>query len=334
MGRPTMADVAKIAGVNAATVSRALAGSELVTAETRAKVKAAAAEVGYVHNGPLAQRDQRERQVLITLKDIANPFFSDVVSAIAEVAQEAGFGVLIGNTFARPDIEKRVATNFLSGTVDGLIIQTGHVPRELAKSPDFARRAVAVSLPIAKSGLTTIGIDEFAAAKEAVAFLVSLGHRDIAHIAGPPAPTNEDRLRGYRSALADAGLTVEESRIAFGDNTIRSGQEAAMVILSRLPAPTAIFCANDEMAIGAITVCKQKGLRVPEDVSIIGFDDVEIAGYYDPSLTTVRQPRRELGRRAMIELLALLDGTQRETGERITLGHTLVVRNSTARIEG
>jgi LacI family repressor for deo operon, udp, cdd, tsx, nupC, and nupG len=127
-------------------------------------------------------------------------------------------------------------------------------------------------------------------------------------------------------------FALEETRIAVGDHTIRSGQEAAMVILSRMPIPTAIFCANDEMEIGAITVCKEKGLRVPEDISIVGFDDIEIAAYYNPSLTTVRQPRRELGRRAMIELLSLLDGTQREAGERINLAHTLVVRNSTARI--
>ena len=130
--------------------------------------------------------------------------------------------------------------------------------------------------------------------------------------------------------MSEAGLELDPARIVPGENTMRSGQEAAMVLLSRLPMPTAIFCANDEMAIGAITVCKQKGLRVPEDVSIVGFDDVEIAEFYDPPLTTVRQPRRELGRRAMIELMALLDDERVETGRNIILPHTLIVRGSTA----
>jgi len=333
MARPTMADIARVAGVNAGTVSRALAGSPLVNAETRRRIRAAAEELGYVGPPGRAGREERDRQILIALNDIANPFFSDVVSAIAEVAQEGGYGVLIGNTFSRPDIERRIAQTFLSGAVDGLIIQTGRLPRELSRLPDLARRAIAVAVPIEGSGLTTVGIDEFAAAREAVDYMIALGHRDIAHIAGPPAPTNADRERGYRSAMAAAGLAVDPSRIVLGNNTMRSGQEAAMVILSRLPTPTAIFCGNDEMAIGAMTICKQKGLRVPQDISIVGFDDVEIAEFYDPPLTTIRQPRQELGRRAMAELLSLLEDDGREIGQRIVLQHTLVVRASTERRE-
>lgn len=329
MPRPTMAAVAKLAGVNAGTVSRALAGSSLVSAETRARIRAAAEELGYpLFDGP-SSGSQSERQVLVALRDIANPFFSDVVSGIAEIAQDAGCGVLIGNTFARPDVERRIAATFLSGAVDGLLIQTGHLPRELEQVRDLRRRAIAVAVPIEGSGLTTVGIDELGAAREAVSYLVALGHTDIAHIGGPPSPTNVDRQRGYRAALADAGLTLDPGRIVAGENTMRSGQEAAMILLSRPPVPTAIFCANDEMAIGAITVCKQRGLRVPEDISIVGFDDVEIAEFYDPPLTTIRQPRRDLGRRAMDELLALLDDRQVETGRNITLPHTLVVRGST-----
>ena len=331
MGRPTLADIARVAQVNAGTVSRALAGSALVSPETRRRIRAAADELGYVAPGAKAASDEHDRQVLIALQDIANPFFSDVVSAVAEVAQEAGYGVLIGNTFARPDVERRIAQNFLAGTVDGLIIQTGHLPKELLRVPDLAHRVVAVAVPIEGAGLTTVGIDEFAAAKEAVDYLIALGHRDVGHIAGPPAPTNAERERGYRTAMTEAGLTVDAARIVPGANTMRSGQEAAMKLLSHGPAPSAIFCANDEMAIGVITICKQKGLRVPEDVSIVGFDDVEIAEFYDPALTTMRQPRRDLGRRAMVELLALLDGSQRDAGGKITLPHTLVVRGSTAR---
>ena len=188
MPRPTMAAVARLAGVNAGTVSRALAGSSLVSAETRARIRAAAQELGYpLFDGPTTERES-ERQVLVALRDIANPFFSDVVSGIAEVAQDAGCGVLIGNTFSRPDVERRLAANFLSGAVAGLIIQTGHLPRELEHLRDLKRRAIAVAVPIEEAGLTTVGIDEFAAAKEAVSYLIALGHRDIGHIAGPHPP--------------------------------------------------------------------------------------------------------------------------------------------------
>lgn len=329
MARPTMADIARVAEVNTATVSRALAGSPLVNSATRLKVRKVAEDLGYVSPAERAPRVEREKQILVALNDIANPFYSDVVSAIAEVAQEGGYGVLIGNTFLRPDIERRIALSFLSGTVDGLIVQTGRLPKELSRIPDIAQRAVAVAAPI--EGLMTIGIDEFAAAKEAVHYLISLGHSDIAHIAGPPAPNSDHRERGYASALREAGLTVNPMRTAPGNFSIRSGQEAARVILSRAPAPTAIFCANDEMAIGAICVCKQMGLRVPQDISIVGFDDVEIAEFYDPNLTTIRQPRRELGQRAMVELLGLLEEGHRPSAELVKLHHTLIVRGSTQR---
>jgi LacI family repressor for deo operon, udp, cdd, tsx, nupC, and nupG len=124
-------------------------------------------------------------------------------------------------------------------------------------------------------------------------------------------------------------LPIDESLICSGNNTIASGQDAARIILSRQPLPTAVFCANDEMAIGATIVAKEMGFRVPEDVSIIGFDDVDIAAYYDPPITTVQLPRAEIGRTGMKELLALLDGKRKRTGRRIVLPHHLVVRQST-----
>ena len=331
-GRPTMADVARLAGVTPGTVSRALAGSPLVTAETRAKVDAAVRATGYViHHAARNLRENRSRQILVALPNIANPFFSGVVEAIEETAQAADYGVLIGNTAHRPDGERKIARNLLTGAVDGLLLNTGRVPAELVAFPDIARKVVAIAVPILGAGVTSVAIDQAAAAGEAVTYLTSLGHRVVAHIGGPPSVTSEGRLNGYRTALLAVGVEPDEGLIAFGDNTIPSGQAAARRLLDRRDRPTAIFCANDEMAIGAIIVAKEMGLSVPDDISIVGFDDVEIAAFYDPPLTTIHQPRREIGRTGMKELLALLTGERRRTGRRIVLDHALVVRASTAR---
>jgi len=328
--RATMADVARLAGVTPGTVSRALAGSTLVTPETRAKVTAAVQATGYVVNqAARSLRENRSRQILVALPNIANPFFAQVVAAVEQVAQEAGYAVLISNTGNTAVGERRVAQILLKGAVDGLIVHTGRLPADLAGIPDIARRVVAVAAPLPGSEITSVVIDECAAAREAASYLIGLGHRTIAHIGGPPSVNSEARRRGYCDALVSAGMLVDEALIGSGNNTIASGQEAARIILSRQPRPTAVFCANDEMAIGTTIVAKEMGLRVPDDVSIVGFDDVDIAAYYDPPLTTVRLPRDEIGRTGMKELLALLDGKRKRTGRRIVLPHLLVVRQST-----
>jgi LacI family transcriptional regulator, repressor for deo operon, udp, cdd, tsx, nupC, and nupG len=329
-GRPTMADVARLAGVNTATVSRALAGSPLVTPETRQRVADAVRETGYViHQAARNLRENRSRQVLVALPNIANPFFSAVVSGIEEVAQRAGFAVLLGNTEGRPDGEQKVARQLLTGAVDGLLVHIGRLPEDLQRIPDLARKVVVVANPVPGSGLTTVGIDETAAANDATAYLVSLGHRRIGHVGGPPNVNSADRLAGYRSALATAGLEPDDRLIRSGDNSVESGQAAARSILTASSPPTALFCANDAMAIGAIIAAKQLGLRVPADLSIVGFDDIEIAAFYDPPLTTIHQPRREIGKRSMSELVALLEGRRKTVGRRITLPHALIVRGST-----
>lgn len=144
------------------------------------------------------------------------------------------------------------------------------------------------------------------------------------------AITNRDRFEGYRSALSSARIEADDSLHIAGDNSIASGRSAARKILEHPKRPTAIFCANDEMAIGAIVACRELGLGVPDEVSIVGFDDIEMAAYYHPPLTTVRQPRKDIGKKAMSELLAQLDGSRKRLGRRIVLEHSLIVRQSTS----
>ena len=161
-----------------------------------------------------------------------------------------------------------------------------------------------------------------------VELLADVGHRLIAHIGGPPHNIlTTERERGYRAALAEHGLPIDDRLVTYGDFTIEFGRLAGHRLLDRADRPTAIFAANDEMAIGAIVAAKGLGLRVPRDVSLVGFDDIEFAAAYDPSLTTVHQPRREMGAAAMALLADLLEGRRPEAPE-IALPHEVIVRDS------
>ena len=322
--RLKMADVARIAGVSVATVSRALAGSPLVSEETRARIEAAVRDTGYVVNQVASGlRLQRSRQILVLLPDIANPFFGEVVLGIEEEAQRQGCGVLIGNTARNPEREAALARQFQTGAVDGLVLLTGHKPPGIPPT-----RLVGVSEHIADPAIAVVSIDNRAAAREAVTYLLALGHRKVAHIGGPTGNIlTQQRHAGFLDAL---GGDADPALVQFGDYSIASG-EAAMHAL--LPAqPTAVFCSNDEMAIGAIRAARASGLHVPHELSVVGFDDIPFAGAYDPPLTTIRQPRRDMGRVAARVLLAALD--DQDMPRPAVLPHTLIVRARTGPADG
>lgn len=324
-----MKEVAHRAGVSTATVSRALASPERVSAEVRGRVLQAIAELDYTLN--TAARTLRRSNtgiVLVLVPDIGNPFFSKVLKGIEQCARELGYSVLIGDagddngqleTFARQIDAKRA---------DGMILLNGRLP-------DFmTRRAADVGLPvvtasewIAGAALPSVGIDNVAAAEGAVRHLQDRGHRRIAHIAGPPGNVlSAARLAGYRLALAPGGKPC----VAPGDFSIASGQVAARTLMAARTPPTALFAANDAMAMGAIVALKALGLSVPRDVSVVGFDDIDFAVAYDPPLTTVRQPRFEMGRVAMSLLDSRLRGHESAL-DPVLLPTALIIRDSTAR---
>ncbi len=330
LGRPKMADIARLAGVSVATVSRALAGSAVVAEETRVRIEAAVNQTGYVVNHVASGlRLQRTRQILVLLPTIANPFFAEVVLGVEAEAQAQGFGVLIGSTGGAPEREEALARQLLTGAVDGLILLTGSRPTVLADQPAAAGRLVAVSERIPGAGVPTVSIDNIGAARQATAYLAGLGHRRIGHIGGPPGNIlTAQRLKGFHLGLATAGLDAPPDAVRFGDFTFASGERAMAALLAAAPRPTAVFCSNDEMAIGAIKAARAHGLMVPRDLSVVGFDDIEIASAYDPPLTTVRQPRRALGRvGAELLVAALAAPAAPRRGAR--LAHELVIRDST-----
>lgn len=309
--KPTMADVARRAGVSTATVSRALKKPRQVTEETRQRIQAAIRETGYVPNS-LARnlRTQRSGTVMLVVRDIGNPFYLEIFRGVEAAARARGLSVLMANTENDADRERGYFDMVRQRSADGMILMTGKLPADYASGETGPLPPLVVALEyLPDSGLPTVQIDNVAASASAADHLIGLGHRRIAHIAGPlPEVMSADRLAGYRQAMSAAGLPVDDGLIARGDFTIEAGHAAALTLLARADRPTGITCANDEMAMGAISAARELALRVPEDVSVVGFDDIIFARHFSPPLTTVAQPRHAIGERAMELLAARLDG--------------------------
>jgi LacI family repressor for deo operon, udp, cdd, tsx, nupC, and nupG len=330
---PRMRDVARLAGVSLTTVSRSFSAPGQVSPDARERIEAAIRQLDYTVN--INAQNLRRRSsgvVLVLLPDIGNPFFPALLKGIEETASGTGRAMLVGETGADPARAVAYARYLDSRRADGMILLDGRPPsglvergRATAASP---HPVVVVSERIPGAGLPTVGIDNVRAARDAIDLLASSGHRRIAHIGGPPGNVlTLERRRGYEEGLAAHGLGAGGGLVADGDFSIESGRLAARRLLAADPRPTAIFAGNDEMAVGAIAELKASGLRVPEDVSVVGFDDIEFAAAYDPPITTIRQPRRDMGRAAMSLLADLLE-QRRPGGGEVVLGHELVLRAS------
>ncbi|OWJ77923.1 LacI family DNA-binding transcriptional regulator [Haematobacter genomosp. 1] len=324
--RPRIGDVARIAGVSTATVSRALSNPALVSAETRAAVMDAVEATGYRLNQ--AARNLRHRRtgaIVALVPNLANPFFSQILSGIASVLGPAGYNLLIVDTWtAGADRLRDCAEPSLA---DGLIVLDGTLPAEI----------VTGRLPVVEAcewinGLAAprVKIDNRAAAGLAIDHLVDLGHRRIGHVAGPPESVlSVARLAGVRDRLAMRGLSLAEDALYAGDFSLDSGRRAALSWIAQ-PAdlrPTGLFLASDAMACGFMAEVQRHGIRVPEQVSIIGFDDIELVSHVSPPLTTIRQPRTALGRMAAERLLHQLGGAEEAESDTI-LPVELVIRSS------
>lgn len=331
----TIKEVARLAGVSTATVSRTLAEPEKVADHTRARVMAAISTSGYVTNS-LASNFRRRRtdNVVVLVPDIANPFFSSIIQGIEEIALRHGYRILLGDTQQDPAREKAYSNLVSQRQADGIICLGMNIPFEYdrrRKSVDPAWPPFAMAceydgvIPI-----PTVAIDNRTAAREAVAHLLELGHRDVAFINGPAdSPLCRDRQEGFRDALDSAGIRSNSRRVVAGDFSLASGYQAARKLLVRNKPPTALFCANDEMAIGAMKAAREQDFDIPRHLSLVGFDDIRFASYCYPPLTTVHQPRSLIGERVMEVMLDILSGNP-PSQSRILLPHELVLRESTA----
>ena len=326
-------DVARLAGVSVATVSRALSNPEKVSNESLEKVHNAIAQVGYRPN-MLARnfRSARAYAVVVLVPDIANPFYSLFIRALEDRAQQKGYAVLLGDTRGTPEREMDYIRRVETRLADGIV--------QLRPSSEKSQNNIPPDIPCVNAcgcEYTTgpaIRIDNRAAAKTMVNYLLSLGHKRIGVISGlKDNPHAIDRLEGYKEALAEAGIPFEKDLIAEGDFTMWSGLNAAFQFCNMKVRPTAIFSMNDEMAIGAMQTLKNQGIRIPEDMSVTGFDDIAYSKYSDPSLTTISQPAEEMGKMAMDMLLKVIEGeplSQREC----VLPTEFIIRKSTGPAPG
>lgn len=329
----TIKDVARLANVSTATVSRTIAEPGKVSESTREKVQKAIDESGYVTN-TLARNFRRRRTsvVVVLVPDISNTFFSSIIRGIEGVALKHGYHILLGDTQNNPERERAYSEMVSQRQADGIICLGMNIPFTYHKGrktvdPQWPPFVMACEydgvIPV-----PTVCIDNVRAAEDAVNHLIELGHRDIAFINGPKdSPLCRDRLKGYRQAMKSAGLSVPSGWIRNGDFSLRSGHQRMSAILEEVEKPSAVFCANDEMAIGAMQAARETGLKLPKELSVIGFDDIEIAEYAHPTLSTVHQPREQMGEQAMRLMLDILD-KRAHIGSRIVLSHELIPRDS------
>lgn len=333
---PTIQDVARHAKVSAATVSRVLSNPERVSEGARQRVFDAVRETGYtINQAARSLRMRAARTILIALPNIGNPFYSTILQAVVGAATARGYSVLVAARLG-DDPNRWLADYLRSNRADGLLVFDG----SLNTSGLHAIAEEGAPLPLVAAydelpdpQINSVITDNRAAAIRAIGHLVDYGHRRIAHLSGPSrnAAPNE-RFVGFHEAMASAGLEVRPEWVLPGDYTMSFGARAAEHIAALPERPSAIFCGNDEMAIGFISRARELGLECPRDISVIGFDDIAVSRHLAPPLTTMRQPREEIGHMATEALIDIIEGAAaRQAPLHIILSSTLVVRASTAR---
>ncbi len=327
--------------MSVATVSRALASPDTVRAATRERVESAIRKSGYRPNA-LASRLRRQKSdsIVVVVPSIHNPFFSNVIRGIENLAYLSSYKVLLGESQGNQERLDSYASMLARKEADGLILLGALLPSILNNATDQERSDIPVVSACEYFGhikLPNVRIDNVAAAALATEHLIRLGHTRIAKITGPMHnPSSKDRLLGFRQSMAQAKIKVDEELVANGDFSAPSGYAAMKSLLGKPSRPTGVFCSNDEMAIGAARAIKETRLKIPRDISIVGFDDICFSGYCDPPLTTIHQPQTAIGETAMqlmIEMLqdeADLSGDAKRT---VILPHSLIVRSSTGKAD-
>ncbi|OGN84770.1 MAG: hypothetical protein A2X23_09780 [Chloroflexi bacterium GWC2_73_18] len=329
----TIADVAARAGVSPATVSRILSGALRARPQTRERVLGAVADLHYRPSGVARSLKLRTTRTLgLIVTDIENPFYPEVVRAIEDAALASGLALMLCNGAEDPEREAAYLELLAGRRVDGIIVAASRVTarhgRWLAHAPI---PIVLVNCEAEGSGIPAILSDNRAGGRLAAEHLLALGHRAIGHLTAPVSnAAAELRLAGVREALSAIGLAPGALAVAEGDGHVAGGERAMAELLARAPGTTGVVCYNDLTAIGAMRALREHGLHVPRDVSVVGFDDLDLAAYVDPPLTTVAQQKARMGRWAVERLLRRIAGEPGLGGEVVHLDVSLQVRGSTA----
>ncbi|MEA3311895.1 MAG: LacI family DNA-binding transcriptional regulator [candidate division WOR-3 bacterium] len=333
MERLTIRDVAHAAGVSINTVSRALSGKPDVNEETRKTILSAAEKLGYRPN-KLARglQSNKTQTVGVVITDIANPFFSALVKGVEESAREENYSIVLQDTDENYEKEKEAIQVLLAEQVDGLLITPVQTSKETIE--DLKRTGLPfVLLGRHFDGLETdyVVTDDVQGGFQTTEHLIELGHKRIAMINGPlHISSAKERFQGYQKALDHYGIELDESILSAGAITTEDGYKVAKSLLGRQPQPTAVFAYSDFVAFGVMKAIREVGLEIPEDIAVMGYDDVEFSSCLEVPLTTVRIPKRELGRKAMKLLSKKIEKEKREL-QKCTLKARLIPRQSTQR---
>jgi LacI family transcriptional regulator len=332
--RATMAEIAVAAGVSVPTVSKVVNGRPDVAPSTRRRVEEVLRDRGY--SPPRARPKDRVGLIDLVFVDLGSPWAMEILAGVEEVAHRAGTGVVVsavhGRRRTRPD--RRWLEHLAARRSDGVLLILSELsPGQQAQLDELGIPVVIVDPAGAPApGVPAVGATNWAGGVAATEHLISLGHHRIAVIGGPTdVLCSRARVDGYRAAMNAAGLKIPTGYVRTGDFLSPTGYRETQILLDQPRPPTAIFVGADQMALGAYEALYERGLRVPDDVSIVGFDDLEEARWGIPPLTTVRQPLAEMGRMAVSLLVRLLDG-QRLEALHIELKTRLIVRSSTARV--
>jgi LacI family transcriptional regulator len=333
----TIRDVAKQAGVAPITVSRVVNNSGYVSEKTRARVEAAIADLGYVPN-VLARslRSRRTDTLALIVTDISNPFWTTVARGVEDAASDAGFNVILCNTDESEVEQDKYLRVLLQKQVDGVLL----VPARSALEPiQFIRSqdtpAVILDRLIPNAQADTVRCDSEGGAYQLTRLLLSLGHRQIAVLSGPQGvSTAEDRVAGYQRALTEAGLDLDPALVYYGQFSLESGYTMTQQMLAATPRPSGLFAGNNFIAIGALRALRDTGLQVPEDLALVGFDDLPADLVVDPFLTVAAQPAYEMGQQATELLLRRLSGEAPEAYQEVLLPTEIIVRQSSGQAVG
>jgi DNA-binding LacI/PurR family transcriptional regulator len=303
----------------------------LINRRTTERIQRIARESGY-HVSAVARGlvTQRTKTIGVVVTAIADPFVSEVVSGIEEAASEQGYSVFLAESKANPESEIKVVHTFAEHRVDGIVVTSSRVGSlHFQLLAEMNVPIVLINNQHPGDSIHSVMIQNVEAGQQATQHLVRLGHRRISYIGDQFGHQSDaERLAGYRKALEQAGLPYRHELVTHGDGRPEGGMMAMRTLLDLPQPPTAVFCYNDMTALGALRCIHSDRLSVPQDVSLVGFDDLFIASYTQPPLTTVRQPRRKMGRMAMESLLGLMSG-QKSAGT-ISVPAALIVRGSTA----
>lgn len=329
-GKPTMAEIAAIVGVSKPTVSKVMNGQPGVAPRTRERVERVIAERGYVRHGAArALSAGRAGAVNLVVKEVDNPYFAEIIRGVEETLERAGLSMILTATHDEARRHRRWMARVLEHGTDGAVLVL--TDEHFAHLEELRNRGIPVALVDDRgdipAGVASVGATNFAGGFVATEHLLSLGHRRIAIIGGPSFKSTRERVAGYRTALQEAGVSVDPHLHQPGGFVAETGYEAMKKLLGLPEPPTAVFAGNDMQAMGVYRALYESGLRTPDDVSVVGFDDLPLSSLLAPALTTIRQPVREMGVLATRMLLRTIAGEKLES-DRVEVATSLVVRES------